>query len=132
MPMNTSTHGITLLLEHSPDEGMLPLICPDTGRRLGEVIADMQILLERYGIALTFTETIAAPPPPGHFHRLLINDRPLEEFVAPRKRISPCAGCPLSCDESVECGECANDAFWDDFPESVVRLAVLKAAGLKK
>ncbi len=129
--MNTAAHRITLVLEHSPDEGMLPLICPDTGRPLEAVIADLQSLLRRRGIALSFEETVAASPT-GRSRRLLINGRPLEEFVPPRTPRSPCAGCPCSGDESAECGECQNEACWDEFPESVVRLGVLKAAGVKK
>ena len=131
MPMSTAAQSVALILEHSPDEGMLPLICPDTQRPLGAVIADLQSLLKGWGIALTFEETIASPLP-GRSHRLLINDRSLEEFVPPRIPRSPCAGCPCSGDGSAECGECENEVFWDEFPESVIRLAVLKAAGVNK
>ncbi|MDG6256512.1 MAG: hypothetical protein QCH35_02825 [Methanomicrobiaceae archaeon] len=134
MPVKPAGRSIILTIEHSPDEGMLPHICPDTGRRLEEVISDLQSLLEERGIALSFSETVAAPAVPGRFHRLLIDGRPLEDFVPPRKPLRPCAECPCSCDASPESGKCGSGgdgAYWDDFPESVVRLAVLKAAGVK-
>jgi len=134
VPVNPAGRGITLVLEHSPDEGMLPHICPDTGRRLEEVISDLHSLLEKRGIALSFSETVAAAAVSGRCHRLLVDGRPLEDFVPPRKPPRPCAGCPWSCDASPEIGKCGSGgdgACWDDFPESVVRLAVLKAAGVK-
>jgi hypothetical protein len=129
--MSTTAEGITLTLRHSPDEGMLPLICPDTGRSLRAVIADLQSLLDEGGIALTFEETVAALPP-GRMRLFLINERPLEAIVAPRIPRSPCAGCPCCGEESSECGECGDAPFWDEIPESVIRLAVLKVAGLKQ
>jgi hypothetical protein len=129
--MNAAGNRITLILEHSPDEGMLSLICPDTGRPLSVVVEDLRSLLEERDVALVFSETIGIPSP-GRSRRLLIDDTPIEEIVPPRTRSSPCACCPFSGNETAECGECENEAFWEDFPESVVRLAVLKVAGMKK
>lgn len=129
--MKATAEGVALTLMHSPDEGMLPVICPDTGRPLAAVITDLQSLLGEDGISLTFEETVTALPP-GRMRLLLINEKPLEEIVAPRTPHSPCAGCPFSGEEPGECGECGGEAFWDEIPESVIRLAVLKAAGLKK
>jgi hypothetical protein len=129
--MSTAREEFLLVLEHSPDEGMLPLICPDTGRPLGTVIADLHSLLEERGIALSFEETVATTPP-GRSRRLLVDGRPLEEIVAPHKSHRPCAGCTCCGGEPAECGECGDEAVWEDLPESVIRLAVLKAAGMKK
>ena len=55
--------------------------------------------------------------------RLLAETLPRTRAFAPAR---------FSGEEPGECGECGGEAFWDEIPESVIRLAVLKAASLKK
>ncbi len=112
--------GVTITWQR-PD-GPIPsvVLCSDTGRPLQEVIRDICSLLERQGIPCTITE-VDGPM------QLAFNDVPFEKIV-PIHVPKTCSMCG-TCDGSD--GECTGGRRYEGIPESVVRLAAMRAAGLK-
>jgi arsenate reductase (thioredoxin) len=104
-----------------PDGPMPPVVlCSDTNRPLQEVIRDIRSLLEKRGIPCTITEENGPM-------QLSFNGVPFEKIV-PLYVPKTCSMCG-SCDGSE--GECSGGRRYEGIPESVVRLAAMRAAGLK-
>lgn len=103
-------------------EGPMPpaILCSDTGRQLQEVVRDICSQLDTRGIPCTITE-VDGPM------QLSFNGVPFEEIV-PLYVPKSCSMCG-SCDGSE--GECNGGRRYEGIPESVVRLAAMRAAGLK-
>jgi len=103
-------------------EGPVPpvILCSDTGRALQEVIRDIRSQFEKQGISSTITEEDGPV-------QLLFNGVPFEKIVPiyVPKTCSMCGTC-----EGSE-GECSGGRRYEGIPESVVRLAAMRAAGLK-
>ncbi|MDE4908490.1 hypothetical protein L0665_07710 [Methanogenium marinum] len=112
--------GVTITWQR-PD-GPIPsvVLCSDTSRPLQEVIRDICSLLERQGIPCTITEEDGPV-------QLLFNNVPFEKIV-PIYVPKTCSMCG-TCDGSE--GECSGGRRYEGIPESVVRLAAMKAGGLK-
>ena len=112
--------GVTITWQR-PD-GPMPsvILCSDTGRPLLEVIHDIRSQLERQGIPSAVTEKDGPM-------QLLFNGVPFEKIVPiyVPKTCSMCGTC-----EGSE-GECSGGRRYEGIPESVVRLAAMRAAGLK-
>ncbi|WAI00132.1 arsenate reductase/protein-tyrosine-phosphatase family protein [Methanogenium organophilum] len=103
-------------------EGPMPpaILCSDTGRQLQDVIHDICLQLTNRGIPCTIAEEDGPL-------QLSFNGVPFEEIV-PIYIPKSCSMCG-SCDGSE--GECAGGRRYEGIPESVVRLAGMRAAGLK-
>ncbi|KAF1078554.1 DUF2703 domain-containing protein [Methanogenium sp. MK-MG] len=112
--------GVTIVWQR-PD-GPVPsvVLCSDTNRPLQEVMRDIRSLLERQGIPCTITEGDGPV-------QLSFNGIPFEKIV-PLYVPKTCSMCG-SCDGSE--GECSGGRRYEGIPESVVRLAAMRAAGLK-
>ncbi|WFN34190.1 hypothetical protein L1S32_10125 [Methanogenium sp. S4BF] len=96
------------------------VLCSDTGRPIVDVIHDICRQLELRGIPCTFAEKDGPM-------QLSFNERPFEKIVPiyVPKTCSMCSSC-----EGSE-GECTGERRYEGIPESVIRLAALRAAGLK-
>ncbi len=112
--------GVTIIWQR-PDGPVPPVIlCSDTGRPLQEVIRDIRSQLEMQGIPCTITEENGPM-------QLSFNGVPFEKIV-PIYVPKICSMCG-TCDGSE--GECSGGRRYEGIPESVVRLAAMRAAGLK-
>ena len=112
--------GVTITWQR-PEAPMQPVIlCSDTRRPLQEVLGDIRYQLEGQGIPSVITEKDGPM-------QILFNDVPFEKIVPiyVPKTCSMCGTC-----EGSE-GECSGGRRYEGIPESVVRLAAMRAAGLK-
>lgn len=115
---------------HPDEPGTAALFCSDTARPLAAVVTDIRELLKARGIRVDFSER-ACPgetEPPGV---VLFNGVPLEKVVPLRERGSPCAFCGVCDGSERDCTTGERDGRYRDVPESMLRLAALRAAGLK-
>lgn len=112
--------GVTITWQRP--EGPIPpvVLCSDTGRRLQDVMRDICMQLTGRGIPCTITEEDGPL-------QLSFNGVPFEEIV-PLYVPKSCSMCG-SCEGSD--GECTGRRRYEGIPESVVRLAAMRAAGLK-
>lgn len=116
---------------HPDEPGAAALFCSDTARPLAAVVADIREMLEARGIRVDFSERacpIGKMDPPGV---VLFNGVPMEKVVPLRKRESPCAFCGVCEGSERDCATGERDRRYRDVPESMLRLAALRAAGLK-
>ena len=113
--------GVTITWQR-PDHGPMPpvVLCSDTGRQLQDVMHDICLQLTNRGIPCTIAEEDGPL-------QLSFNGVPFEEIV-PLYVPKSCSMCG-SCDGSE--GECTGGRRYEGIPESVVRLAAMRAAGLK-
>lgn len=112
--------GVTITWQR-PEGPMPPVVlCSDTGRRIQDVMQDICLHLTGRGIPCTITEEDGPL-------QLSFNGTPFEEIV-PLYVPKSCSMCG-SCEGSE--GECTGQRRYEGIPESVVRLAAMRAAGLK-
>ena len=112
--------GVTIAWQR-PEGPMPPVIlCSDTGRQLQEVMRAICLQLTNRGIPCSITEEDGPL-------QLSFNGVPFEEIV-PLYVPKSCSMCG-SCEGSD--GECTGARRYEGIPESVVRLAAMRAAGLK-
>lgn len=116
-----------LLLKNPLSPGGMPL-CSDTIRHPKEAVSDMQNLLSKDNIKITFEEREAEIPKNMAF-LLTINNKTLEELVPlpdPSKYCGmSCSGCSGESGDNSGCSR-----IYTQVPESVLRLAIKKAAAL--
>ena len=123
---------LEIVLRSQGENGMqIPFFCSDTLRPVGDVAEEMGRMVAEHGWEITFQRVAAegGEPPLS----LLLNNTPLEEIVPlpnPDKYCGmSCAACGGSaCSSTTGTGGCRR---YDSLPESVFRLAILKACGLK-
>ena len=125
------TPRLTIEWRHHRDPARYLPLCPDTGRRLQDVIDEIATLLGPRGIEVEFIEQEYTDDAPGKAQMLLFDGIPLEELVPPRRRGGPCFECTVCGPRQEECGACEEVDYYMAVPESVIRLAALKAAGMK-
>ncbi len=117
---STESAGVTITWQRPAGPMPPAILCSDTGRPLQEVIRDIRSQLEGQGIPSTVTEEDGPV-------QLLFNGVPFENIV-PIYVPKTCSMCG-TCDGSE--GECTGGRRYEGIPESVVRLAAMRAAGLK-
>jgi arsenate reductase len=123
---------LEIVLHSQEENGMqMPFFCSDTLRPVGDVAEEMGRMVAEHGWELSFQRVAAEAGEPPLL--LLLNNMPLEEFVPlpnPDKycgmSCSDCAG--SGCGPGTGSGGCRR---YESLPESVFRLAILKACGLK-
>jgi hypothetical protein len=116
---------------HPDEPGAAVLFCSDTARPLTAVVADIREMLKARGVRVDFSERAC---PAGEMNRpgvVLLNGIPLEKVVPLREKKSPCAFCGVCDGSERDCATGERDRLYHDIPESVLRLAALRAAGLK-
>lgn len=120
---------IIVLWLHEEDPTTPPPICPDTGRTVREVVADFDITCKGQNLRFVYSEEIL---PEESDSRMTIDGIPLEELVPlpdPSKYCGmACEGCGTG--ENSESSVCSR--VYDRIPESVLRLALSKAATGKR
>jgi len=104
-----------------------PVRCSDTDRAVSQVVYEMKGLFSSHGCEISFVETDYKEGEDKHRSILNFNGKALEEvvpFADPRKY------CGLSCSG---CGSDEENCTrrYENIPESVLRLAILRAGGLK-
>ena len=112
--------GVTITWQRPAGPMPPAILCSDTGRPLQDVIRDIRSQFEKQGIPSTITERDGPVQP-------LFNDVAFETIV-PIYVPKICSMCG-TCDGSE--GECSGGRRYEGIPESVVRLAAMKAGGLK-
>ncbi|MDD3406486.1 MAG: arsenate reductase ArsC [Methanomicrobium sp.] len=113
-----------LLLKNPDGTGIVP-ICSDTQRHPGDVASDMNKILSKEDISVVYEER-EAQIPKNLSYLLTVDDKTLEELVP---LPDPSKYCGMSCDS---CGGTASGqgctGMYTEIPESVLRLAIKKAA----
>jgi hypothetical protein len=115
--------------QHSSDPSRFMPICPDTGRPLRVVIDELSLLLRARGVTLEFIEKVVEGS--DMRQQLFFDGTPLEEIVPLRRPHRPCAECGICDGEEEVCPSPDDAGYYELFPESVVRLAALRVAGIK-
>ncbi|UUX93782.1 arsenate reductase/protein-tyrosine-phosphatase family protein [Methanoplanus endosymbiosus] len=126
-PENHKCRLITVTVFVPDDPLKPPFRSPDTGRSLSEVVRDISTMMKNQGFEIRYEER------PEDENRtkslLLINSRPIEDFVP---LPDPSKYCGMAC---ADCGGSRSDApcsrIYENIPESVLRLAVKKAADFR-
>jgi len=115
---------LKITLIKSSDPVSPPVICPDTMRNLKDVIPDIKLIMSKRDIEVFYdeeTKDFKGEIIPA----IIINGKTLEELVPlpnPAKYCGvPCAGCSSNSDSKCQ-------RIYKEIPESVLRLAVKKAA----
>lgn len=123
---------LEIVLCSQGENGMqMPFFCSDTLRPVGDVAEEMGRMVAKHGWEISFRRVAAkAGDPPLS---LLLNNTPLEEIVP---LPNPDKYCGMSCTDcgGSGCGPGAGSGGcrrYESLPESVFRLAILKACGLK-
>ncbi|MDD3977209.1 MAG: hypothetical protein PHI15_03515 [Methanomicrobium sp.] len=117
------------VLKNAYNPGAMP-ICPDTGRHPKLVASEMNKLLKEDNIEVSYEEK-EAEIPKNLLFLITVNDKTLEELVP---LPDPSKYCGMSCDS---CGGISSSGGsqgcvrgYNEVPESVLRLAIKKAAFL--
>jgi ferredoxin len=116
---------------HADEPGAGMARCSDSGRLVQDVLGDIALLLGARGVPATVEERLC---PAGTIDRpvvVLFDGILLEEVVPVRVKKSPCAACGACAGDEPVCPTGEQERIYRDLPESVLRLAALKAAGLK-
>jgi len=121
---NNKCRSITVTVFVPDDPVKPPFRCPDTGRLLSEVVKDINIIMKNQGFEIKYGER----PEDENTTKslLLIDNRPIEDFVP---LPNPAKYCGIAC---TDCGGKGSGTpcsrIYENIPESVLRLAVKKAA----
>jgi len=118
---------------HHRKDPMSPVFCSDSGRPLSQVLEEITSLLEARGVKVSLLRIPLEDRSGSDLNRsgsdmILLNGRRLEDIVPiyVPKACSCCGGC-----EGVE-GACQKEVpRYEGIPESALRLAALRASGLK-
>jgi len=123
---------VEVVLRSQGEGGLqIPFFCSDTLRPVGDVAEEMGRIVAKQGWEISFLRVAAESGEPPL--SLLLNNIPLEELVPlpnPEKYCGmSCVDCGGStCSPTTGSGGCRR---YESLPESVFRLAILKACGLK-
>lgn len=113
---------VTVFISGDPSEP--PLRCPDTGRMLKEVVNDINAIMEKQGFKIRYEERPESENTTESL--LLIDNRPIEKLVP---LPDPSKYCGMACaDCSGKSAGTPCSRIYENIPESVLRLAVKKAA----
>lgn len=117
---------IIVLWSHPYNPTIPPLICPDTGKSVKEVVADFRDIYSGRDITFNFMEEICPDKDEGS-GRLIIDDIPLEDLVPLHDPSKYCGMSCGGCGSEDKQGETSCGRIYEQIPESVLRLALSKA-----
>ena len=101
-----------------------PLMCPDTMRNVKDVISDIKQMMSKDGIEISFEEKDTNSDD-ERSPVIIINEKTLEELVP---LPNPAKYCGFSCKGCNSDSDSRCLRIYKEIPESVLRLAVKKAA----
>lgn len=125
---------LTIEWRHLETSGETCLRCSETGKTLQEVIAELREELASRNIEVIFSETKLPADEIAQSNLILINDRPLEDWL-PEARASEniCSSCCELLAEEVCCRTIEYDGrTYEAIPEELIRQAVYKAFDLEQ
>jgi arsenate reductase len=123
-PDDNECRPVTVTVYVSGDPSEPPLRCPDTDRLLSEVVKDTDSIMKKQGFEIRYEERPKSENTTESL--LLIDNRPIEQLVP---LPDPSKYCGMACAEcSGKPADTPCSRIYENIPESVLRLAVKKAA----
>ncbi len=125
---------LTLEWRHLDLNNKTCLRCSETGKTLSQVISELQQKLKPKGITLLFKETRLSEHDLKQSNMILINNKPLEQILSNVKvGENYCASCSCITGNDAYCRTIEyKGKQYEEIPETIIRKAVLRAAGLDK
>lgn len=115
--------------KHLDTQGETCLRCSETGKTLFEVIDELKEELKEKGIAVIFKETKLGPEEINQSNLILINDKPLEDWLpGAQTSENECASCCQLLGNTVCCRTIVYQGeTFEAIPEELIRQAVYQA-----
>jgi hypothetical protein len=125
---------LTIEWRHLDEKGDTCLRCSETGKTLHQVIAELKKELKTKNVKIILKETKLTKTQIEQSNMILVNDTPLEQILS-GVNISQnyCSSCSCLTGNDTYCRTIEyNGKQYEEIPETIIRRAVLKAAGLDK
>lgn len=125
---------LTIEWRHLDNKGETCLRCSKTGKTLQQVIAELKKEVGAKNITITFRETKLSKNQIEQSNMILINDTPLEQLLSGAnvsQNYCPSCSCLTGSDAYCRTIEYKGKQY-EEIPETIIRKAVLRAAGVDK